>query len=1050
MGPTSTLILCCTVAAAWLVALVDAAVLVLSAPATDGHVVRAMISAGAYATLLGLFLGLVGLALAALRRRFGTGEPGWSHRTLARLSHPLTVLSVLWIAVGLDLTTGAGISASKWRVPVFFVLVVGGGSGMVVGTWLARRAWRSSSRLLRLASALALVGSAGVAYASGFLYPNSYYSAHAFMLLLCISAIGLALSQLLEGWQPARPRGWLTALGMLAAAAVVVLLVLPLQGTARALAFRHAQSVRHVIYQSSQLFGGSQGRQIEYDAEAGAEFEAAALPPCTDRPQRDHDIIFISVDSLRADRLGATSPNRVVMPRIDDLGHRGLVFTAGYSPSPSTATSLVPLISGTSALALRELGRIPSTLATELKQLGYQTISFEPFSSVSRRTFPGVSPKKLGFAKAKRAKSASKFADQVIELLGVKPRKPLFIYAHLLEPHVSYQKHKNFNFGSTMVDRYDSEVAYVDHHIGRIVDEVDRLGRRDRTVIAITADHAEAFYEHGLMGHGLSLYEEMIRVPIVIAASELEPSIDHTRVSALDIAPTLLSLLGCGWSTPVEGSPLWAAGALQQPSPVVVVRQYNEHERGRNFVRRVATLVGNDKLIEDLLTDVDEVYDLEADPAEASNLASTAEATIASLRESNRQARRKIGWFVAKNAASVESELSRRVRAGAAGATRDALARIIAEPRADTSLALVDALAQSPDADGQRVLLELTSRPKLPAGLQQRVVRGLAEDGQRDLDGWIELARSAELADAARSEVFTFLSEDEGRGRETLEGIASSDPSATIAAAAAAELCRSDETADDLGPLVRRRFAAPEDLAKVPVQSVRTLLACLGRAPTDDDIDYLFAIYDTPVAKKKHSVYVIIEALGNASNDRPLKRLVELSSHHWEPVRAAAVRSLAKLGTPGATAFFTDLARSNKHLELGASLVHAELVESAVKQAAVWPVEGAMALSTPSGGAPGDLEKLSAAVDEQLSQAGSPALLALHLRRVTRLNKPGKVSIGIGKADPILLPVLNFPEEQSSPIYLQVGPGDVKRLSVSYSADDTSALEVTGAELLWP
>ena len=116
---------------------------------------------------------------------------------------------------------------------------------------------------------------------------------------------------------------------------------------------------------------------------------------------------------------------------------------------------------------------------------------------------------------------------------------------HFLDPHKQYLDHPGYStFGTAPRDKYDGEIAYTDAHIGRLLQELDGSPLGARTVVILTGDHGEAFGEHGEYFHGAEIWDEVVRVPLVIRVPGKAPRRISTRVSHVDIAPTVLELAG--------------------------------------------------------------------------------------------------------------------------------------------------------------------------------------------------------------------------------------------------------------------------------------------------------------------------------------------------------------------------------------------------------------------------------------------------------------------------------------------------------------------------
>ena len=688
-----------------------------------------------------------------------------------------------------------------------------------------------------------------------------------------------------------------------------------------------------------------------------------------------------------------------------------------------------------------------STLATELGRLGYETISYQPFGSVARRVFTGTSPKKLGFEVTAKAKTADEFASGVIAKIGENPERPFFIYHHLLEPHLTYSKHPGFDFGDSIVDKYDSEVAYVDHHIGRIIDAVNDAGRSNRTIIAITADHAEAFYEHGLMAHGTSVYDEMVRVPLIIAGPGIAPQIRSERVSLLDVAPTLLALNGCGWSTPQEGRPLWANGSLQSPTQPVLVIQYNEHDKGASFVRRIATFDGEMKLIEDLQTGSVELYSLVDDPGEKRNLASQHPRKLRHAREQRREGGRRLGWFAQESLKAADTPLAAALRDGGEGAVDAAYSRIVDKPKSREASHLVRLLGEVEDEGATNKLRQLVSMEKLPATLQRLAARSLSKRDRMPSESLLSLAASDEVAEHARAEALQIVTESTRPPSEDALRELAQNTSDLVAGVAVVALC------DQIGAAktsesIRRRFTGPDSLKKLPVETVRTLIKCVGEKPSDDDVRYLLAIYATSVAKEKHSVYLIIKALGRASSDLPLARLSEMALSNWEPIRVEAIQSIIELDSAKAAAALAKLVAQKQSSEVEPEKTRAMLRRHTTKRVVLtdgMPVAMNW-LRTPA-------SKEKGLVFETLRefQAGS-RLVVFNLRKSPTSSGLGQCSLFLGSTR-VAIDIASLSASEDRAVYwdpdAQKMPAHVGHVHVT--CQDTSAdqaMDLASVELL--
>jgi HEAT repeat protein len=219
---------------------------------------------------------------------------------------------------------------------------------------------------------------------------------------------------------------------------------------------------------------------------------------------------------------------------------------------------------------------------------------------------------------------AQKRVDQVLAYYDeVKPKKS-FVWIHFFEPHEPYEMHEQFSFGAGDVDRYDSEIAYTDAALGRLVETVRK--RRPGTVIVIAADHGEEFDEHGGRYHGSTLYNEQLLVPFIISIPGVPAHVVDGQVELIDITPTLLNILDIPVPARMRGTDLgpWLA---KSPAPADrLPPAFAELEDRRMVEWR------NEKLICDLHWGFCEYHDLSVDPGEKRNMADERPDRAARLR----------------------------------------------------------------------------------------------------------------------------------------------------------------------------------------------------------------------------------------------------------------------------------------------------------------------------------------------------------------------------------------------------------------------------------
>jgi len=145
-----------------------------------------------------------------------------------------------------------------------------------------------------------------------------------------------------------------------------------------------------------------------------------------------------------------------------------------------------------------------------------------------------------------RSSNGDALSDRIIAELE-RPElesQQFFLWSHYIDAHAEYVPHPEFDFGHRGRELYDGELAFVDHHFGRVLDALAKRPFAERTVVIVTSDHGEAFGEHGLYRHGFELWEELVRVPLIVYVPGVEPRRIAVRRGAIDIVPTILELFG--------------------------------------------------------------------------------------------------------------------------------------------------------------------------------------------------------------------------------------------------------------------------------------------------------------------------------------------------------------------------------------------------------------------------------------------------------------------------------------------------------------------------
>jgi arylsulfatase A-like enzyme len=380
------------------------------------------------------------------------------------------------------------------------------------------------------------------------------------------------------------------------------------------------------------------------------------------------NVVMVQVESLRSDQLRIYGGTRDVMPTIDALARQSRVFTNAYvQASHSNYADLVPL-SSHYPLRSPEMYEYPENppyprvlIYDVLKALGYKTAIFSSqnelwggmanyhrASSLDRffhaATFSGPTSAPwgdLGFAEwVKETKGAGSVDDrytvaEALKWLDTTRGEPFFLHMNLQASHVPYVVPDDFphRFGPKELDfaimwgkfpiekidvvknRYADSLFYVDTQIARLFDYLRTRGLWDNTVIIVGGDNGEAFYEHGFSSHASSLFNEVVKVPMIVRAPGLEPGLDSRPAMFLDVPPSLFDLLGLPPHPSFQGISLFAPDPDPNRSLFLIVQTPAAFQS--------AIVRGGFKLLHNELDGRYYLWDQVNDPGERQNLVSS-------------------------------------------------------------------------------------------------------------------------------------------------------------------------------------------------------------------------------------------------------------------------------------------------------------------------------------------------------------------------------------------------------------------------------------------
>lgn len=380
------------------------------------------------------------------------------------------------------------------------------------------------------------------------------------------------------------------------------------------------------------------------------------------------NVLLITVDTLRADAVGAYGNPKARTPNIDSLAQDSSVFSLAISPEPQTNPTHASIFTGVFPNRHGIVHHMASKLSDRVKPLaellagaGYATaghyswISFDPeysglergFATYQRHTVdrPFPADRKPDFYEEYLDSKANVTTDGVISWMETGAKDPFFLWIHYNDAHWPYEPPPPFD---AMFDQclscidgslksiirivegyspspeeaahlrglYDGEVAFVDQHLGRVFGWLINKGMLDRTLVVLTADHGEGFGEKGLWSHQEVLYNTALRVPLIIRYPGRVPSGSvGAPVSLTDVLPTLLELLGME-------TPEWVEGKSLLP---LMLGKEDGNERAAFSqlwdARKVAVTYQGHKLIKNRQTGAIELYDLSQGFLEGTDLA---------------------------------------------------------------------------------------------------------------------------------------------------------------------------------------------------------------------------------------------------------------------------------------------------------------------------------------------------------------------------------------------------------------------------------------------
>ncbi len=393
------------------------------------------------------------------------------------------------------------------------------------------------------------------------------------------------------------------------------------------------------------------------------------LPGCQRKVDVPQNVFLIVIDTLRADHLGCYGYKVPTSPTIDRLAKEGVLFNNAYATSSNTLESTFSLFQATTAMTNRVHTLLPdqtvalsvTSFQQHLKQKGYTTIGVvsNPWLKWHADYFQdGFTHFTFAGGKAWGVLNTTELVTQtVLDFLAntLDRQGNNFFYIHYLDPHDPYRPPVNYGFFKGThpqplgfiydisreaevkdkykvdpnysgiptpvqlsendfhyyVSQYDGEIRHIDFNIGKLIETLESMGILDVSLIIITSDHGEEFLDHGLFRHGFQLYDETIRVPLLVYwKNHLDAQVKDVIASGIDVAPTIMDFCGLEVPSFMLGRSLLNK---KKDEPILFCTHFiNQKQRGMRM--------GKWKLIENAATGEIKVFDMENDPGEQQNL----------------------------------------------------------------------------------------------------------------------------------------------------------------------------------------------------------------------------------------------------------------------------------------------------------------------------------------------------------------------------------------------------------------------------------------------
>src|SRR5580704_4746449 len=365
----------------------------------------------------------------------------------------------------------------------------------------------------------------------------------------------------------------------------------------------------------------------------------AALPAPAQTPAKPPlNVVLITIDTLRADHLGCYGYKQIKTPNIDGLAADGVRFDRAFAVVPVTLpshssmlTGTYPMLSGMHDFSGNKLSPVQPTLASVLKQAGYQTGAVVGAAVLDSRfglnqgfdfyydhfEFSRLDEANLDLME----RPGNVVADVALDWLAKNSSKKFFLWMHLYDPHFPYHPPEPYSH-EYATQPYDGEIAFADEQVGRLLRYLKEKGLYQNTIIVLCGDHGESLGEHGEKTHGFFIYNATMHVPLIIRLPENGVRTVADPVSLVDLMPTVLGAVGLEIPPQVQGRSLLGALGIGKNNDVAA---RDRVLYGETYLPRIhfnwSELRGSENTKYHFIdAPRPELYDLKQDPGELKNL----------------------------------------------------------------------------------------------------------------------------------------------------------------------------------------------------------------------------------------------------------------------------------------------------------------------------------------------------------------------------------------------------------------------------------------------